>query len=81
MSYDDHADLLYDLASQTVQHFKHYLTEDDTRKVLQCYQRDTAKLVHLQMQDHYWEGEVEHEAVISQGFSDLITESVHPDCR
>jgi len=72
VSYDDHADLLYDLASQTVQHFKGYLkTEEDARKVLQCYQRDIAKLIHLQMLDHYWEGEVEHEIVISKGFSDL----------
>lgn len=72
VSYDDHADLLYDLGSQTVQHFKDYLkTEEDTRKVLQCYQRDIAKLIHLQMQEHYWEGDVEHEVVISKGFSDL----------
>lgn len=31
ISYDDHADLLYELAGQTVQHFLTYLTEDDTR--------------------------------------------------
>ncbi|KAB2839104.1 MAG: type III restriction endonuclease subunit R, partial [Burkholderiales bacterium] len=29
ISYDDHADLLYDLAGQTVQHFKGYLSEED----------------------------------------------------
>ncbi len=39
ISYDDHADLLYDLAAQTVQHFRTYLSEDDTRKVLRCWTR------------------------------------------
>lgn len=34
VSYDDHADLLYDLASQTVQHFLGYLNEEDTRRIL-----------------------------------------------
>ncbi|HCB14078.1 MAG TPA: type III restriction endonuclease subunit R, partial [Gammaproteobacteria bacterium] len=34
VSYDEHAGLLYDLATQTVQHFKGYLSEEDTRKVL-----------------------------------------------
>ncbi len=37
ISYDDHADLLYDLATQTVQHFRTYLSEEDARKVLACY--------------------------------------------
>ena len=32
ISYDDHADLLYDLAGQTVKHFRSYLSEDDTAR-------------------------------------------------
>ncbi len=32
ISYDDHADLLYDLATQTVQHFNAYLSEVDIRR-------------------------------------------------
>ncbi|MFH0879863.1 MAG: DEAD/DEAH box helicase family protein, partial [Lentisphaerota bacterium] len=55
ISYDGHADLLYELAAQTVQHFKSYLSEEDTRKVLRCYQRDIARFIHAQMQTHYWE--------------------------
>lgn len=71
ISYDDHADLLYDLAAQTVQHFKSYLSEDDTRKVLRCYQRDIARLIHSQMQDHYWEEAAGYEVKISKGFTEL----------
>lgn len=39
VSYDDHADLLYDLATQTANHFRSYLSEEDTRKVFRCFQR------------------------------------------
>jgi type III restriction enzyme len=71
ISYDYHADLLYDLAAQTVQHFNSYLAEDDTRKVLRCYQRDIAKFVHVQMQEHYWEDAAGYDVNISKGFTEL----------
>ncbi len=45
VAYDDHADLLYDLAAQVARHFQTYLSEDDTRKVLRMYQRDIARFV------------------------------------
>lgn len=71
VSYDDHADLLYDLAAQTVRHFQAYLSEDDTRKVLRCYQRDIARFIHAQMQKHYWEDAVVYEMKVSKGFTEL----------
>ncbi|HSW13272.1 MAG TPA: DEAD/DEAH box helicase family protein [Solimonas sp.] len=74
ISYDEHADLLYDLARQTVEHFKGYLSEDDTRKVLRCYQRDIARFIHAQMQEHYWvDPSVEYEIKVSKGFTELKT--------
>ncbi|WP_435548316.1 DEAD/DEAH box helicase [Desulfobacterium sp. N47] len=71
ISYDDHADLLYDLAGQTVRHFKSYLSEEDIHKVLRCYQRDIARFIHSQMQDHYWEETVDYEVIVSKGFTEL----------
>jgi len=71
ISYDDHADLLYDLAAQTVQHFNSYLSEGDTRKVLRCFQRDITKFIHVQMQEHYWEEAVGYEVKVSKGFMEL----------
>jgi type III restriction enzyme len=71
VAYDEHADLLYDLAGQVVQHFCHYLSEDDTRKVLRLHQRDIARFIHAQMQDHYWEEAVDYEVKISKGFTEL----------
>ncbi len=69
--YDDHADLLYDLAAQTVRHFRSYLSEEDTGKVLRCYQRDIARFIHAQMQEHYWEDNVGYEVKVSKGFTEL----------
>ncbi len=71
VSYDDQADLLYDLAKQTVRHLCSYLTEDEARKVLRCYQRDIAKFIHAQMQDHSWEEDVDYEVVVSKGYVEL----------
>lgn len=71
VSYDAHADLLYDLAAQTVRHFNSYLSEHESRKVLQCYQRDIAKFIHVQMQEHYWEEAVGYDVKISKGFTEL----------
>jgi len=71
VSYDDDADLLYDLAGQTVRHFQSYLSEEDTRKVLRCYQRDIARFIHAQMQEHYWEEAGGYEVKISKGFTEL----------
>lgn len=71
VSYDDHADLLYDLAGQVVGHLQGYLSEDDTRKVLRCFQTPIAQFIHAQMQEHYWEEAAGYEVKVSKGFTEL----------
>ena len=71
ISYDAHSDLLYDLAAQVVKHLRTYLSEGEIPKVLRCYQRDIARFVHAQMQEHYWEEATGYEVKISKGFSEL----------
>ncbi len=71
ISYDAHADLLYDLAGQVVGHLQGYLEEDEMRNVLQYYQRQLAEFIHAQMQEHQWESAVDYEVKISKGFSTL----------
>ncbi len=71
ISYDAHADLLYDLAGQVVKHLQGYLEEDETRNVLQYYQRQLAEFIHAQMQEHQWESAVDYEVKVSKGFSTL----------
>jgi type III restriction enzyme len=71
VSYDDHADLLYDLAAQTVKHFQTYLSVDATRKVLRCHQREIARFIHAQMLEHFWEKPSGYETNVTAGFSEL----------
>ena len=71
VSYDSHADLLYDLAGQAVKHFRTYLSEEETRKVLRFHQRNIAEFIHAQMQEHYWEETGGYEVRISKGFTEL----------
>lgn len=72
VSYDAHSELLYDLAGQVVKHLKSYLPDEhEIQKVLRCYQRDIARFVHVQMQEHYWEKATGYEVKIYKGFSEL----------
>jgi type III restriction enzyme len=71
IAYDDHAELLYDLAGQVVAHLGRYLADDDVRRVLRLHQREIARFVHAQMQYHYWEDVIEYEVKISKGFTEL----------
>jgi type III restriction enzyme len=71
VSYDDHADLLYELAGQVVKHLHTYLSEEDARRVLRMYQREISRFVHAQMQQHYWEESGPLDVRISKGFTEL----------
>jgi type III restriction enzyme len=71
IAYDDHADLLYELAGQAVKHCAGYLKPDEVCDVVRCYARPIAKLIHTQMQKHYWEEAVDYEVRISKGFTEL----------
>ena len=71
ISYDAHADLLYDLAGQMVRHLLGYLAEDEVRNVLRYYQKQLAEFIHAQMQEHQWETAVDYEVVVSKGFTTL----------
>ena len=54
IDYFTHADLLYDLAGQLVQHLLGYLSEDEARSVLDRDRRLIAKEIHAQMMAHFW---------------------------
>jgi type III restriction enzyme len=73
ISYDDHADLLYDLAGQLVTHLRSYLSEEDVVNVLQYHQQQLAAHIHSQMQmpEHRWEKATGYKATVSKGFTQL----------
>ncbi len=69
IAYEDHADLLYDLARQVVAHFRAYLDEEETHRVLSVYQKKIADFMHAQME--FWEEATGYEAKVSRGFTEL----------
>lgn len=72
IAYDEHADLLYELAGQVVRHLLTYLSEKDAGQVLALHQREIARAVHAQMQDHFWiDDTVEYHHEVRQGFTEL----------
>jgi type III restriction enzyme len=71
ISYDAHADLLYDLAGQMVKHLLSYLSEEDARNVLIFHQRQLVEFIHVQMQAHYWEKATGYDVQVSKGFTRL----------
>jgi type III restriction enzyme len=71
ITYDSHADLLYDLSGQMVRHLLGYLSENDARNVLQYYQKQLTEFIHAQMQAHQWESATEYEVKVNKGFSEL----------
>jgi len=72
IAYDEHADMLYELAGQVVRHLLDYLSEKDAGQVLALHQREIARAVHAQMQDHFWKDDtVEYQHEVRQGFTEL----------
>lgn len=72
IAYDEHADLLYELAGQVVRHLQTYLSEKDAGQVLELHQREIARAVHAQMQDHFWKDDtVEYHHEVRQGWTEL----------
>jgi type III restriction enzyme len=72
IAYDEHADMLYDLAGQVVRHLLTYLPDKDAGQVLALHQREIARAVHAQMQEHFWKDDtVEYHHEVRQGFTEL----------
>lgn len=71
ISYDDHADLIYDLAGQAVQHLNSYLSEDEVKNVLNGNRQLIAKTIHAQMAEHFWEKATAYEVEVRSGFTPL----------
>lgn len=71
IDYFTHADLLYDLAGQMVQHLYGYLSESEVQSVLDRDRRLIAREIHAQMMAHFWEEATEYEVRVSRGFTEL----------
>jgi len=71
ISYDDHADLIYELATQVVRHLNGYLSADEVNNVLANHRQLIAKTIHTQMAEHFWEQADAYEVEVRSGFTPL----------
>ncbi len=72
ISYDDHADLIYGLATQAVAHLQSYLSSnDEVNNVLSNNSQLLAKTIRAQMAEHFWERADTYEVVVNNGFTPL----------
>jgi type III restriction enzyme len=72
ISYDDHADLIYELATQVVKHIQSYLSSvDEVNNVLSNNSQLLAKTIRTQMAEHFWELADTYEVVVNNGFTPL----------
>ena len=56
VSYDEHAELIYELSGQAVAHFRTYVkTDEEFHNILGNYGKTIAENIHLQMALHYYE--------------------------
>lgn len=77
ISYDEHADLLYDLAGQLVGHLRSYLTDDqEVRNVLQYHQNDLVAFIAAQMREHRRIATTGFEVRVSRGVTPLKKSAV-----
>ncbi len=72
IDYFTQADLLYDLANQTVEHYRQQnYSDSELHEVLDTYGTELARLIHAQMMEHFWEKAGGYEVQVSRGFTEL----------
>jgi type III restriction enzyme len=77
VDYFTQADLLYDLASQMVQHIAEARgkSDEEIEEIFQLNRRNLANFIYEQMQHHRYQEPTEYETRISQGFVELKSSS------
>lgn len=72
VDYFTQAELLYDLAGQAVAHYQQQnYAESELHEILDTHCADLARLIHAEMQKHFWEEASGYEAKVSRGFTEL----------
>lgn len=72
ISYDDHAELLYKLSGQMVQHLLGYLHDEEKVKNVLLYHRvRLGEFIHTQMKERYYAQAIDYEVTIPKGFETL----------
>ena len=54
IDYDEQADLLFKLATQAIEKFRSYLSEDDLMNVAQYHKKEIGRYIYSQMMEHFY---------------------------
>lgn len=73
IDYDEHADMLYKLAGQMVNHLCSYQSEEDAESVLKNAGRQLAEFIWVQIKQNMWTTPTGYTGRITQGF-----DVIHP---
>lgn len=71
IAYDEHTELLYNLSKQAVECLNSVNDEKDVESILQNQSDAIARLIHAQMDKHFYEEANEYEAEVRSGFATL----------
>lgn len=72
ISYDEHAELLYDLSGQIVAHVRSYQNElKNVINILQYHSKRIAETIHAQMLQHQEQNVTDYEVKVTKGFITL----------
>lgn len=69
--YDEHSELLYGLAKQVIECLSAVNDEKDVENILQNQSDAIARLIHAQMDKHFYEEATEYEVDVRSGFTTL----------
>ena len=70
--YDDHGELLYKLANQTIEKFRLNLSENDCSNVIRYYKKEIASFIYSQMQEYFHIAETEYDAPSVKPFTEIL---------
>ncbi|WP_455864409.1 DEAD/DEAH box helicase [Pantoea agglomerans] len=71
IDYQDHADILYRLAGQMVQHLEGYLSHEEAEVLLKTQGRQLADFIWAQLKNHMWTTPTDYIGKITKGFDVL----------
>ena len=71
IAYDDHAELLFDLAQQAITALQQVNCETDVENILKNQSDTIAKFIHAQLNQHFYEEVAEYEVKVHSGFTSL----------
>lgn len=72
IDYFTQAELLYDLAGQSVAHYQgQNYSENELHEILDTFGSELARLIRAEMMEHFWEEATEYEVQVSRGFTEL----------